>query len=114
VQAQDLWFEQRCCVAVRIVAMVRQITFLLVRRLLDLIRLGPTPDEKDVGIAVRRHQLAVLRRQVARRRYTPADRAVLAMLARLLSRERWATFLVTPATLLAPGARRSVLDLPPA
>jgi hypothetical protein len=92
--------------------MVRPLTFLLVRRLLDLLRLGPTPDEKDVEIVVLRHQLAVLRRQVARPRYTPADRAVLAMLARLLSRERWAAFLVTPAALLAPGARRSVLDLP--
>ena len=47
-----------------------------------------------------RHQLAVLRRQVARPRYSPADRAFLATLARLLSRERWAAFLVTPATLL--------------
>ncbi len=30
--------------------------------------------------------------------YSPADRALLATLARLLSRERWAAFLVTPAT----------------
>src|ERR1019366_5620438 len=77
-----------------------RVSFLLVRRLLDLLGLGPTPDEKDVEIAVLRHQLAVLRRQVARPRYSPADRAVLATLARLLSRERWAVFLVTPATLL--------------
>jgi putative transposase len=42
----------------------------------------------------------VLKRQVARPRFSPTDRAVLATLARLLSRERWATFLVTPATLL--------------
>ena len=42
----------------------------------------------------------MLRRQVARPRYSPADRAFLATLARLLSRERWAAFLVTPATLL--------------
>jgi transposase len=80
--------------------MACQIAFLLVRRLLDLLRLGPAPDEKDVEIAVLRHQLAVLRRQVVRPRYSPADRAVLATLARLLSRERWAVFLVTPATLL--------------
>src|ERR1019366_603357 len=71
------------------------VTFLLVRRLLDLFRLGPSPDQKDVEIAVLRHQLPVLRRQVARPRYCPADRAVLATLARLLSRERWGTFLVT-------------------
>ena len=80
--------------------MVRPLTFLLVRRLIDLLRLGPTSDEKDVEIAVLRHQLAVLRRQVARPRYTPADRTVLATLARLLTRGRWAAFLVTPATLL--------------
>jgi transposase len=77
-----------------------QITFLLVRRLLDLRRLGPTPDEKDVEIAVIRHQLAVLRRQVARPRYSPADRALLATLAKLFSRQRSGAFLVTPATLL--------------
>jgi transposase InsO family protein len=80
--------------------MACQITFLIVRRLLDLLRLGPTPDEKDVEIAVLRHQLAVLRRQVAPPRYSPADRALLATLARLLNRERWAAFLVAPATLL--------------
>jgi len=77
------------------------VTFLLVCRLLNLLRLGPSPDHKDVEIAVLRHQLAVLRRQVARPRYSPTDRVVLATLARLLSRDPWGVFLVTPATLLA-------------
>ncbi len=36
---------------------------------------------------------------MARPRYSPADRAVLATLARLLSRERWGIFLATQATL---------------
>jgi len=34
--------------------MACQITFLIVRRLLDLLRLGPAPDEKDVEIAMLR------------------------------------------------------------
>jgi hypothetical protein len=76
------------------------IVFLLVRRLLGRFGLGWRRDEKDVEIAVLRHQLAVLRRQVARLRYTPADRMLLATLARLLPRPRWSIFLVTPATLL--------------
>jgi hypothetical protein len=55
---------------------------------------------RDVEIAVLRHQLAVLRRQVARPRYNPTDRMLLAVLARLLPRDRWRVFMVTPATLL--------------
>ncbi len=79
---------------------VRTLAFVIVRRVLGLVGLGPVPDAKDVEIAVLRHQLMVVRRQVARPRYAPADRMVLAMLARLLPRERWQVFLVTPATLL--------------
>ncbi len=36
--------------------MACQITLLLVRRLLGLLRLGSMPDEKDIEIAVLRHQ----------------------------------------------------------
>jgi len=79
---------------------VSTVAFLIVRRVLGLVGLGPAPDVKDVEIAVLRHQLMVVRRQVARPRYAPQDRMVLAMLARLLPRERWPVFLVTPATLL--------------
>jgi hypothetical protein len=64
------------------------------------VGLGPAPDATDVEIAVLRHQLMVVRRQVARPRYEPGDRLVLAMLAKLLPRERWSVFLVTPGTLL--------------
>jgi hypothetical protein len=74
--------------------------FVIVRRLLGLAGLGPAPDAKDIEIAVLRRQVAVLRRQVARPRYSPPDRLTLAALARLLPRERWAGFMVTPATLL--------------
>jgi hypothetical protein len=76
------------------------LVFVIVRRVLGLAGLGPAPDATDVEIAVLRHQLMVVRRQVARPRYTPQDRLVLAMLARLLPRQRWPVFLVTPSTLL--------------
>ncbi|MEH1130473.1 integrase core domain-containing protein [Micromonospora sp. CPCC 206061] len=74
---------------------------MIVRRVLGVLGCAPTPDADAVEIAVLRHQLAVLRRQVPRARYTPVDRMVLAALARLLPRERrWAAFLVTPSRLL--------------
>ena len=79
---------------------VRTLAFVIVRRVLGLLGLGPALDAKDVEIAVLRHQLMVLGRQVARPRYTPADRTLLAVLARLLPRTRWPVFLVTPATLM--------------
>src|SRR5260370_42714697 len=80
--------------------MASPIVFLVVRHFLRLVGLGPKPDDKDLEIAVLRHQLAVLHRQVPNPRYAPTDRLVLATLARLLARERWSAFLVTPATLL--------------
>jgi putative transposase len=80
--------------------MASTLVFLVARRILGLVGLGPRPDDKDIEIAVLRHQLAVLHRQVARPRYAPTDRLILAMLARLLPRERWSSFLVAPATLL--------------
>jgi hypothetical protein len=49
---------------------------------------------------VLRHQVRVLERQLHTRvRYRPADRAILAALSRLLPRDRWRSFLVTPDTL---------------
>jgi hypothetical protein len=50
---------------------VRTLAFVVVRQILSLIGLGPSPDAKDVEIAVLRHQLLVLYGQVARPRYTP-------------------------------------------
>jgi hypothetical protein len=55
---------------------------------------------KDAEILVLRHQLAVLRRQVAGPRFSWGDRAFIATLARLVPRKRWAAFLVTPETIL--------------
>src|ERR687888_1268384 len=79
---------------------IHTIALMIVRRVLGVLGCGPTPDADAVEIAVLRHQVAVLLRQVPRPRYTPADRMLLAALAKLLPRERWAVFLVTPSTLL--------------
>jgi putative transposase len=79
---------------------VHTIALLVVRRVLGVLGCGPAPDADAVEIAVLRHQVAVLDRQVPRLRYTPADRTLLAALAKLLPRERWAVFPVTPSTLL--------------
>jgi hypothetical protein len=96
------------------VRVVRTLGFVIVRGLLGLVGFGPTPETKDVEIAVLRHQLAVLGRQATLPRYTPTDRMLLASLSRLLFRERWGIFLVTSgdAVALASGAGRPPLDLP--
>jgi putative transposase len=81
---------------------IGSVGFVLLRRVLGLLGVGPVPDAQDVEIAVLRHQLMVVRRQVARPRYTPSDRLVLALLARLLARERW-------SALLGKDVRRIIL-----
>ncbi|MGZ4755376.1 MAG: integrase core domain-containing protein [Acidimicrobiia bacterium] len=74
----------------------------LVRFVVDLLVLRGRGDRsKDVEILVLRHQLAVLRRQVARPRFDRTDRAFLAAVARVFDRDRWSMFLVKPDTLLA-------------
>jgi transposase InsO family protein len=70
-------------------------------RIFDLLTARRTERDKDVEILVLRHQVKILERQLHRRlRYRPADRALLAALSRLLPRDRWQAFLVTPETLL--------------
>jgi hypothetical protein len=68
------------------VVVVRTVALMVVRRLLGVLGCGPTPDANEVEIAVLRHQLVVLRRQVVRPGDTSADRMLLAILARLLPR----------------------------
>ncbi|HET6965679.1 MAG TPA: integrase core domain-containing protein [Acidimicrobiales bacterium] len=68
---------------------------------LQLIRLiGRRDTDLAIEVVVLRHEVAVLRRQVYRPALEPADRAVLAGLARLLSRQRLGHLFVQPTTLL--------------
>ena len=55
---------------------------------------------KTAEILVLRHQVSLLRRQVARPQLTWADRAFISALARLLSKARRRSLFVTPGTLL--------------
>jgi putative transposase len=73
----------------------------VVRLVIDLLVLrGRADRSKDVEILVLRQQLAVLERQIARARFEPDDRALLAAFARVLGRDRWSIFLVRPETIL--------------
>src|ERR671931_80003 len=69
-----------------------------------IVRLLVVPDAddraKDLEILVLRHQPRVLRRKSGRPKFTAADRVLLAAASRVLPRQRWASFLVTPQTLL--------------
>jgi putative transposase len=78
-----------------------RLLYLIFARLLGWLALPARSDaSKEAEILVLRHQLAVLRRQVARPRPSWADRAVIAALARLLPRSRRVALFVTPGTVL--------------
>ena len=67
--------------------MIFSAVYLLMRRLPGcLMMLARREVSKDAELLVLRHQNAVLRRQIGRVRYQPADRLWLAALSRLIPR----------------------------
>ena len=81
--------------------LIRILYLLMVRVFGCLVLLARSGTSKEVEILVLRHEVAVLRRQVARPKPDWADRAVIAALARLLPSHLRLHRIVTPGTLLA-------------
>jgi putative transposase len=78
---------------------VFRLSYWLSRRLFELVLLlARSEQRKEAEILLLRHELQVLRRQVARPQPRPADRVVLAALNQTLPRAR--SLLFEPATLL--------------
>jgi len=77
------------------------LVYLGIRSVLELVAVVMPLGERQSSRAVAlRHEIAVLRRQVGRSAYKPADRVLLAALNRILPRASWFRFSVTPETLL--------------
>ncbi|HEY5434872.1 MAG TPA: hypothetical protein VIK13_06540, partial [Candidatus Limnocylindrales bacterium] len=78
--------------------------YLVVRALARLLvtggQHGRDDGARDLEILVLRHQLRVLRRTSGPPRLRPIDRVLLAAASRVIPRDRWVAFLVTPSTLL--------------
>jgi putative transposase len=80
----------------------RSLLYLLFLRLLGIL----TPRDRlieqlQAELLVARQEKAILYRHVKRPIYKERDRVLLAALSRILSREHWGAFMVTPATLLS-------------
>ena len=81
--------------------MALRLLYLIFLRLVGLlVLLGRSSESKDVELLVLRHEVAVLRRSNPKPRLDWADRAVFAVLVRLLPKGLRTRRLVTPGTIL--------------
>ena len=77
--------------------MLYSLVYTLLRRVLRLSRIS---SDAEAEVLVLRHELAVIRRQIKRPKLHRRDKLFLAAMSRMLPRECWGAFVVTPATLL--------------
>jgi len=77
--------------------MLYALFYAIIRRVL---RLSGISSDAEAEVLVLRHELAVLRRQIKRFKLRRRDKLFLSAMSRMLPRERWAAFVVTPATLV--------------
>ena len=95
--------------------MISSSIYLIARSLLACLKvLARREVSKDAELLVVRHENAVLRRQISRVRYQPADGLWLAALSRLIPRRRWGeVFAGDPGDTagLAPAAGRAPVGL---
>jgi putative transposase len=77
--------------------MLYALLYTIIRRVLRLSRVS---SDTEAEVLVLRHELAVLRRQIKRPQLRHRDKLFLSAMSRVLPRERWAAFIVTPATLV--------------
>jgi putative transposase len=79
--------------------MIFSLLYIVLRVVLRLVLAGGQRD-REIEILVLRQQVRVLQRKAGRPKLRRRDRLFLAAAAHLLPRERWSSFIVTPATLL--------------
>jgi transposase InsO family protein len=65
-----------------------------------VLRLSGISSDTEAEVLVLRHELAVLRRQIKRPKLRRRDKLLFSAMSRMLPRERWAAFIVTPVTLV--------------
>jgi hypothetical protein len=95
-------------------SLVYLVAHTLVRLVVGAGQHGRDEHAKDLEIRVLRHQLRVLDRTAGPPKLRAIDRVLLAAASRVLPRDRWVAFLVTPATLLRwhREPRAAEVDLP--
>jgi putative transposase len=81
------------------------VLFSLLYLLLRLLLRVPSPGgdrerELELELIVLRHELMVLKRKAGRSKLRRLDKVLLTALSRVLPRQRWSSFIVTPGTLL--------------